>query len=230
MSTVILACQTVADELNLAIDQTGVTYPVYWIESGLHNTPERLRGKIQEELGDISELTGASTILLVFGYCGSSLQGVSSASSRLILPRVDDCIALLLGSSKKRQNVAEEKTTYFFTAGWLKHERSLVQEYEYALEKYGRERALELMEMMLKHYERFLLINTGAYDLTPYLEQVKELASLLGLECQVLGGSLRLFRKLLTGPWDEEFIVTPPGEKVVLDYMTCRSGDALQGR
>ncbi len=224
MNTAVLACQTVSDELNMAIMQTEVSYPVYWIESGLHNTTEKLQRKIGEELERLQE---AETVLLAFGYCGTALQGISSNYSRLVLPRLDDCISMLLGSSQERKKREEEKATYFFTAGWLKYERSLVQEYEYAREKYGPERAQELMEMMLKHYERFALIDTGAYDLAPYQEKIKELTSLLGMEQQVIKGSLRVFKKLLTGPYDEEFIVTLPGEEIVLDYWKFKESEII---
>ncbi len=227
MNTVILACQTVFDELNMVIEETGVSHPVYWIESGLHNTTGKLHKKIQEELENLQE---SETVLLAFGYCGNALQGIGSDYSRLVMPRIDDCISMLLGSAQERQKRDKEQTTYFFTAGWLKYERSLVQEYEYARKKYGQERALELMKMMLKHYERFALIDTGAYDLTPHLDEIKKLSSVLEMDQQVIKGSLRIFRKLLTGPWDEEFIIVPPGEKIALDYgVLSQNESVLQG-
>lgn len=75
MSKIILACQTIADELKLAINLTGVDYPVLWVESGLHNYPERLRKRIQQELDRISNV---STILVAFGFCGTALLGVKA--------------------------------------------------------------------------------------------------------------------------------------------------------
>jgi hypothetical protein len=32
-------------------------------------------------------------------------------------------------------------------------------------------------------------------------------------------GSLGLLKKLLTGPWDEEFLVIPPGDALTFDHF-----------
>lgn len=216
MGTIIVACQTIRDEVNLAITETGVNYPVLWIESGLHNFPDRLGQKIQEE---INKIENVETILLAFGYCGNSLLGIKSSGAQLIIPRVDDCITLLLGSYERRQNLDKEVGTYFLTKGWLENEQNLLSEYERCVKRYGKDKALRVMKMMLNNYHRLMVIDTHAYQSDSILIKTKGFAEALGLSHEEIDGSSRLLKKLLMGLWDEEFAIIPPGEKVTLEHM-----------
>ncbi|AET68478.1 Protein of unknown function (DUF1638) [Desulfosporosinus orientis DSM 765] len=216
MGTIIVACQTIRDEVNLAISETGVNYPVLWIESGLHNFPDRLGCKIQEK---INEIENVETILLAFGNCGNCLLGIKSPLAQLIIPRVDDCISLLLGSYERRQNLFKEVGTYFLTKGWLESEQNLISEYERCVRRYGKDKALRVMKMMLNNYHRLMVIDTQAYQFEGILVKTKSFADTLGLSHEEIHGSLRLLKKLFLGPWDEEFAIIPPGEEVSLKHI-----------
>ena len=52
-----------------------------------------------------------------------------------------------------------------------------------------------------------------------FLDQTQVVAQDLKLEQQVIPGSLRYIKKLLTGPWDEEFVTVGPGETVLLEHI-----------
>ena len=216
MSAVIVACHTIEDELNLAIRETHVIYPVFWIDSKLHVKPENLREQVQ---GTISRITNVSAILLAFGCCGTGLVGIKSETAQLILPKVEDCISLLLGSEERRRTMARESASYFLTRGWLESENNLQTEYDYCMRKFGPERTVRVMRTMLKHYRHLTLIDTGGYNIDLYRRRTEELATTLGLSHQVVEGSQRFFRKLLLGPWDEEFIIARPGESITLDAL-----------
>ena len=54
MKSALIACNTIRDELEKAMAETGVARSVVWIESGLHLVPDSLRRRIQEELEKIS--------------------------------------------------------------------------------------------------------------------------------------------------------------------------------
>jgi hypothetical protein len=75
------------------------------------------------------------------------------------------------------------------------------------------------MRAMLKHYRHLTLIDTGAYDIMPLQRKTEELATTLGLCHKIVEGSQRLFHKLLTGPWDEEFVQAEPGQEITLDSL-----------
>lgn len=221
MGTAILACQTLRDELKLTIKETGVSFPTIYVESGLHNTPELLHKRIQEEINRIDNI---DVILLLFGYCGNSLLGIKSDKAKLVIPKVDDCIPLLLGSCEARKNISKEMGTYFLTKGWLDYENNLLREYDRCIERYGQVRTSKIMKIMLGHYKRFMLIDTGAYPVEDVLPRTQAFAERLTMQHEVAQGSLRLFRKLLTGPWDEEFLVLEPGNAVTMSDI-CGSSD-----
>ncbi|MBK8595397.1 MAG: DUF1638 domain-containing protein [Holophagales bacterium] len=216
MGTVLVACRTIEGEVLRVASEAGFVGEVRWIESGLHNRPEVLRARLQEE---IDRIDGADTVLLAFGYCGNSLVGLTARGFRLVFPRADDCITLLLGSCARRQEISSEVGTYFLTKGWLEHETNLWAEHQASVRKWGAERAERLRARMLAHYGRLAVVETGAYDLPSFVERTRPIAEALKLDHAVVPGSLRFLGKLLTGPWDEEFLSLAPGETVTVERI-----------
>lgn len=118
--------------------------------------------------------------------------------------------------------------SYFLTIGWIINENNVIREYERCRQRYGRKRAERVLKMMLEHYRRLVLIDTGAYPLDDEcLAKSHEAAELMGLKHQVVKGSLHLLKQLLTGPWDENFIVLEPGEELTMDYFRIEVKDSL---
>lgn len=222
--TIVVACNTLRNELETAIANTQCPYPVYWIESGLHQYPARLKDRIQEEMDNFSNIY---TLLLVFGYCGNSVLGLTPPSFDLVFPRVDDCITLLLGSVEARKEI-ERLGSYFLTEGWLEHENNLWKEYQYTLEKYGEDRGKRLFALMLKHYTNLVIIDTGCYDIGRFRKRAEEIASHLGLSLETVPGTTRYLEKLLTGPHDREFIRIPPGKTVTLNDLYSEGEEVVQ--
>ncbi|MBC7293206.1 MAG: DUF1638 domain-containing protein, partial [Thermoleophilia bacterium] len=123
---VILACEMIEDEVRLALSSlpSAAQPPVIWVESGLHDRPQRLRAVLQERLDSLDEgaaqglpvsvlsvrpgrgpaaerremvtVGPVEEVLLALGFCGKALQGLRAQHLRLVFPRVDDCISLLL--------------------------------------------------------------------------------------------------------------------------------------
>ncbi len=218
MRTIALACETISDEIKLAAEQVGSRIPIRWIESGLHNSPERLRQYLQQEISSVEQLN-PENILLLFGYCGNALLGLVSAKCRLVIPRIDDCISLLLGGNRRRNELSREAMAYYLTKGWLRHENNLWHEYHHCLEKFGPERSRQIFGLMLGKYKNLNVIKTGAYDLEDILPQTRELARALNLRHQVIDGSLELIHKALREEWDEDFAIIEPGAPVTLEML-----------
>ncbi|WP_371361948.1 hypothetical protein SRRS_32300 [Sporomusa rhizae] len=216
MSTAILACQTLKGELELAIKNTKSDYPVFYIESGLHNNPDCLRERIQQEI-DRLVLDNVSVILLLFGYCGHGLLGIKSDRAKLVIPKVEDCIPLLLGSCERKKWISQEMGTYFLTKGWLEGEKNLLNEYDYCCKRYGHARAFKVMQTMLASYKRLMIIDTGAYPIDSITPRTQNFANELGLQHEVTDGSIRIITKLLKAQWDEEFLVLEKGQEITLN-------------
>ena len=217
METCMIACGTIRSEVEKACRDTGAAYPIFWLTSGLHNYPDQLRAALQDLL---AEAASYRRVLVAMGFCGNAVCGLRSGPGELVIPRVDDCISLLLGSVADRKALTAGCGTYFLTDGWLHSEKSIWSEYQYAVEKYGQRRGGAIMRSMLRNYRRLGVIDSGAYPVEEILEETKTVADTLGLEHQVIPGSDRFLRSLLTGPWTEDrFLIVPPHTEITSVHL-----------
>ena len=82
------------------------------------------------------------------------------------------------------------------------------------LEKYGEKRGRKLFQVYFDAYQQVSVIDTGAYDsyspeMVAYAEHS---ADLIGATVDHVPGSNRVLQKLVTGDWDDQFLVLEPGE------------------
>lgn len=221
MPTVVLCCNTLEDELRLAVAEAGLDYPVVWVEAGLHNQIARLRGHLVEILSNLdarrqfderSSDGGPARVLMALGHCGGACCELGPFNFELIMPKTDDCLSFLMGSMANRQEVSRMEATYFLTAGWLRHSDNLVASFERDRKLFGPELVKRIYKIMLNHYRSFGFVETGAYDPDVQMEKIRPLAELLSLKTERLAADRGWLRRFLTGPWDQaEFMVLPPG-------------------
>lgn len=206
--TLLMACATVMEEA-LPLLPPGMGHRVF--DFGLHVNPARLRGTLQQA---IDSLCGQyDTILLGYGMCSQGILGLHAEGCRLVAPRVDDCIALFLGSSAAyAQQCRREPGTYFLTKGWIEVGDTPFSDYERSRERCGEEKAAHIFKIMMGNYRRLALINTGGYGLEKYREYARNAAARFGLRFEEIEGSQSFLRRLILGPWDGDFVVLEPGE------------------
>jgi hypothetical protein len=201
----IIACETLRDEVTRVAGDIEAEY----CEGLLHDFPDRLRATVQER---IDATPGARTILLAYGRCSNGLAGLRAGPHRLVLPAVDDCIALLLGSRQAYlREFSTQPGTYYYTRGWIEYIDDPYHEYLQMIPKYGEEKARRIAHLILEHYTRVAVIDTGTYDLDAYRDYLQTVSAFYGLPVDELPGSLRLLERLVAGPHDDEFIVVEPG-------------------
>lgn len=216
--TVIIACSVLQDELDMVFEELGYSFPCIWIPQGLHNTPELLREKLQEILDSISH---AGRIILCMGYCGNAVLGLKNGSCELVMPKVEDCITLLLGSQERRRKMAEEEGTYFLTKGWIQGGRTIWNEYEHLKMRCGAVRAVRLLREMMKNYSRLVILDTGAYKISEVRGEAEKTADILALRCQTAEGTVEYLKELVSGPWPEQrFLIVPAGMTVTEEALT----------
>ena len=211
--TKIIACRTVINEMQhlLPADMEWRT-----LESGLHLHPEKLRGELQAMIDEITAHT--ETIILGYGLCSMGVIGLKATDSRLVIPCLDDCIALFLGSRRAYQKaLSEEPGTYFLSKGWIDAGITLLDELRSMEERYGKRRAELVMKRMLRHYRRLAFIDMGYQDQERYRQFSQKAARKLNLYYQEINGTPELLRKICNGPWDDEFVVAPPGHIIRLE-------------
>ena len=208
----LIACEVFRDEFE-AVSPSHVVRS--YLPQGLHRTPGKMPAAIQETIDGASEQ--AEVVLLGYGLCSNGVVGVTARKAPIILPRVHDCIALLLGSRERYEaEVAACAGTYYITTGWARYGTTSLSCYkdEY-LPKYGEEDARYIAGELLKHYKRVAFINHGAGDGEFGRAHAREFAELFGLEYAEVAGSLEYLRRLVRGPWDDQdFVRVPPGQAV----------------
>jgi hypothetical protein len=206
-NTVVLCCNTLEDEIGVILKSLSLAPEIVWIEAGLHNKPNVLR----DHLNDILQKTAAARVLMALGHCGGACAGLKTGDFELIIPRVDDCLSLLIGSMAGRKAAGSSAATYFLTAGWLRHTESLPNAFARDAARFGEDKARRIYKMMLKHYRRFGFIETGVYDFSAEAAKIIPLAGDMGIAVESLPGDLSWLRRLITGPWPaDEFITIPP--------------------
>jgi hypothetical protein len=96
MPLIVLACRVMQGLIQPHLPVS--TIPEIYMDYGLHRRPKGMAAALQEQLDAIPE---PSTVIIGYGLCGNGLVGLQARQHTLIVPRADDCIALLLGSYKR---------------------------------------------------------------------------------------------------------------------------------
>jgi len=205
----LIACEVFKDEFDaVSPPDLARTY----LPQGLHRTPGKMPAAIQE----IVDALPATTDLVILGYglCSNGVVGVRSRTSAMVMPKVHDCIAVLLGSVQRYEAEMDACAgTYYITPGWAKYGTTSLSAYknEY-LPKYGEEDARYIVEECLKHYTRIAFIDHGAGDVDLGRAHAREFAEAFGKRYEEIPGDLGYLRRLVSGPWNgDEFLVIPPG-------------------
>lgn len=217
MNPVIIACKTIENEVYAAMSEMNCHYEIRWLESGLHNVPQKLNMHLQQIL---NECESFDTVLLAMGFCGNSLIGLHTGNFQMVVPRCDDCITLLLGSFDRRKAIS---ATYFLTEGWLKGERNIWTEYEYCIKKYGKKRGKWCFDTMFAHYKNLALLDAGCSEKENIESTVQQIAEKLELDYIRLDGTLNYIKELLSGNWtSDRFVLIPPDSVIKSEHCTLK--------
>jgi hypothetical protein len=232
LPVVILSCQVLEDLLARFLPED-MARDVVYMDYGLHRVPSKMTWTLQDALNSIQQ---PSLVVLGYGLCGNGLRGIKSGQHTLLVPRVDDCIALLLGSRRAYLREFEAiPGTYYLSKGWLESGSHPLLEYREYVPKYGEEQAMWLMDQQYQHYERLALVAHSQADLEAYREQALEVANFCGRWGmryeEILGsdGYIRRLVELLSGVAEQglaglngagdDFLVIPPGGEILQEQF-----------
>ena len=212
MGVVILSCESLEKYVAAAQTTVGTDYPVVWMKQKYHDDPAVMRAHLIETVSALPE--DVDTVLVAMGFCGGSWDSVV-ADRRIVLPRVDDCISLLLHRDDAyHPNLKQMGHLYLLDADPDKF--SPARMFENLCEKYGAEEAELFFDMWFANYSYLDIIDTGMADCysEEFVEKAQESADLIGCDLDYTVGSNRLLEKLLRGQWDEQFLVAEAGHEI----------------
>ena len=217
MAAKLISCKVMADELRRYLP---ADVEIAAIDISLHIQPDRLRERIQCE---IDLCNGRfDPILLGYGLCSKAVVGLRSVTSRLVVPKSDDCIEIFLGSRAARLNeLSREPGTFFLTAGYIGDGASMIfEEYNRAAARYGQQRAEKLMSSMMKHYTRVTYIRmANTNSLESDRSYAQDLADRLHLRYEEMDGTPAWLKAMTEGKLGKDFVVVQPGETIELKHF-----------
>jgi len=213
----IIACKILQSGLEEMLPER-LRQRMHFMDYELHRSPARMNQTLQAAI-DAIEIPGI--IVLGYGLCGNGLDCIKAGKHTLIIPRVDDCITLLLGSRRAYlREVHKAPGTYYLSKGWLEAGSHPLKEFREYSQKYGAEDAAWIMDQQYRNYERLAVIAHSQDDLNRYRPQALEVARYCrqwGMRYEEILGSDRYIRRLVEiiedpDSVDDEFVIVPPGK------------------
>ena len=228
-----LGCEALARLIYWSAAQSPHIIDVEMYELGLHNRPDNLRDILQEKINAVSP-EDYDAILLGYGVCGKATIGLSSPHLPMVIPKAHDCITLFLGDRKRYKMEFEENPgTYWYTIDYIERKKpgdalgatslstDSTAEYEQYVEKFGKDNADYLMEVMgawQQHYQRAAYIDIGVGDGEAVAELAEGDAQRRGWQFETMGGDPTLIYRLIMGQWDDDFLQLRPGQTIAMSY------------
>jgi hypothetical protein len=237
-----LTCEALARPVYHCAAQSPHQVDVELLRIGLHDRPADLRSRLQA-LIDTTPADKYAAVLLAYGLCGQATAGLVAHQAHLVLPRAHDCITLFLGSRQRyHQQFEANPGTYWYSQDYIERRDGAGQVlamgsaigidmhavYDSYVLKYGQDNADYLMEVMgawQAHYNRAAFIDLGVGDASQVEAQAREEAERRGWVFERLQGNIGLIQRLVRGDWDDDFLVVPPGQQIVMtggdDIVRC---------
>lgn len=236
----LLGCKMLEREIASVVYNSVNAVDVTMVRQQLHEKPKQLSVVLQEEIDAIDENISKysnditthdfDAILLGFGLCSETVIGLHSKKYPLVIPKVHDCIALLMGSRNAYMEYAQKhQGTFYYSPGYIEHENINDQDIEerrfqmYMARFKGKEklakRAMEIEREYTQGYENLTYITWDTLNLPQHREKAIDISKQHNWTYEDYKGNNSYFKDLVDGNWDEDrFIIVPPGYTVEQSY------------
>lgn len=242
MKNLAIICNVMRGELEKFKEEKPDHLDCVYLEQHLHDTPDIMREKLQTEIDKADKKY--KDIILVYGLCSNGVVGLKSDTHRIIIPKVDDCISLFMGSREKyTEEFKKDPATYYLCKGWIEYGSDPYRAYliwtgqedkipddwfgdkkRYG-KKYDEQTARILIYEMLKNYNRILLIDNNDLEKN-HIDYAKDMKDFMDeilckkIELVKIRGSSRMLKNIVDGTLDKsEFIIIEPGEKILQEHF-----------
>lgn len=212
----LIGCDSTKNEVcSLGIPET---MDFEFLDFNYHGKPDLLHVRLQEIIDQSQDY---DLIITTYSRCSNVVVGLLSQQVPLLLPRTHDCISLLLGSNERQLKLLKENPgTYYFSRGWLDYGRTPYAEYLEYVDRFGQEKAADLIKMLYGSYNKAVLIVTlGTKDIEKYREKVRTIADFFGWDVGEEEGDLHLLTAVLNGSTKQDTVYVEPGRTITVDML-----------
>jgi len=234
-----ITCEVFARAVYLNAAFSPNVVDVELVDKGLHDFSATLREALQQRI-DATSAREYQAIVLVYGLCNRSIDGLQARDVPIVVPRAHDCITLYLGSrARYNREFMETPGTFYYSDEYLERGGTkgknsdgrivalgattpINESYDQLVQKYGEDNAAYLLEVLgawQKHYQRAAYIDLKLGKSGDYVAQAQRDAAERGWQFEMLRGDLDLIHRLLSGQWDgEDFLTVQPGQRIVATF------------
>jgi len=236
MNLALVSCEIFYREMCAAVAASPHRIDLAFLPKGLHDLgSEAMQSRIRDEVAKV-DLPRYDAVLMGYGLCNNGLVGLAPKHTRVVVPRAHDCITLFFGSRARYQDYFDRHPgAYYQTTGWIErgetggdlqpfsvqHRIGMDRRYEDLVAEYGEDNARYIWETLCQqpaHYRRMTFIEMGVEPDGSFEIRARENAAAKGWAFEKVAGDLNLFRKLVHGEWDDDFLVLHPGQRLAACY------------
>lgn len=209
--TMIFACSSLKSYISAAQEKEGTCYPVVLLDKKDHMDPQKMKQRIlaaEKELPPTIE-----NVLVAMGFCGGALDHVSF-SRRFVIPRVDDCISLMLQTDQKEHAPNPKEMGHLYMIEQDPEDFLLEKLFQEVQEGYEGIDQEMLFHMYFDNYTHLDIVDTGLNDCytEEYVLRAQKSADLMHVALDYVQGSDLLLENLVGGRWnDRQFVVAEAG-------------------
>lgn len=210
-NSVVFACSSMLGHLKAANQSLGTDIPVIPLGRQTHVFPSDMRQKIRELCAQLPD--SIEYILFAMGWSPETWKGLT-LSRTAVIPDFDDCVSILLANADDQVGDLKQKGHMYYrdSDGGQYSIRAIL---ESAQKEYGMEPGTTVFGSWFADYVSLDIIDTGAYDCYAegFVARAEEDAQLIRVPVDFVQGSNLVCEKLLSGQWDDQFVVLAPGEE-----------------
>lgn len=211
MNAIILTCSSLTPFVRAAQTREHTSWDVVEINRDLHAEPSIMKKEILRIIESLP--ADIDTVLVAMGFCGGAWDHLR-LSRRVVIPRFDDCVSLLLNTNDQyHANLKESGHLYLYENDPDQFSAlSLMRSNTAASPEYAGINPEDLFRYWFGNYHTVAIIDTGLNDCysEEYVIAAQAEADKIGAALDYVSGSNRTLEKLVSGQWDEQFLVAEP--------------------
>jgi hypothetical protein len=219
MEAKLIACRVMIDEMRPFLP---AHLPTEVFEISQHTRPKLLKAALQEA---IDRADGKyDPILLGYGLCSTAVVGLIAHKSRIVIPKMHDCIGIFLGSHRAYMEEMAKEPAFFLTQGYIRgyvnEQSGPLSDFDRVAQKFGPEKAEKIVGDMMRPYKRLVYIRTAEpLGLEADRKYAHQFAARFAMRYEEMKGTSELLLRMVEGNWNDDLVVVAAGQAITLEHF-----------